>query len=111
MRTFYVGLFALTSFSASKGSHWWKSRTALEKALLVGWLLLLLVVTVLVAVLHTHSRSLSSFNLPPHTIIQGKERIFVTQKALREVCKASHKSCEGSLGIRYKPSAAEPTRA
>ncbi|XP_037790089.1 endothelin-converting enzyme homolog [Penaeus monodon] len=53
------------------GSHWWKSRTALEKALLVGWLLLLLVVTVLVAVLHTQSKSLSSFNLPPHTIIQG----------------------------------------
>ncbi|XP_042880127.1 endothelin-converting enzyme homolog isoform X2 [Penaeus japonicus] len=52
------------------GSHWWKSRTALEKALLVGWLLLLLVVTVLVAVLHTQSKSLSSFNLPPHTIIQ-----------------------------------------
>ncbi|KAG7172750.1 Endothelin-converting enzyme-like [Homarus americanus] len=50
------------------GSHWWRSRTALEKALLVGWILLLVVVTVLVAVLHIQAKSQHTLNkLRPHT--------------------------------------------
>ncbi|XP_045592012.1 endothelin-converting enzyme homolog isoform X2 [Procambarus clarkii] len=38
------------------GSHWWRSRTSLEKALLVGWILQLVVVTILVAVLHVQTK-------------------------------------------------------
>ncbi|XP_066972387.1 endothelin-converting enzyme homolog isoform X3 [Macrobrachium rosenbergii] len=54
------------------GSHWWRSRTGLEKALLVGWLFLLLVVTVLVAVLHFQSRSQPTLHmLLPHTLNPG----------------------------------------
>ncbi|CAL4079831.1 unnamed protein product, partial [Meganyctiphanes norvegica] len=48
------------------GSHWWKSRTGLEKALLVGWFLLLLVVTVLVALLHLQS---DTPKLMVHTVL------------------------------------------
>nr|XP_053649769.1 endothelin-converting enzyme homolog [Cherax quadricarinatus] len=50
------------------GSHWWRSRTSLEKALLVGWLLLLVVVTVLVAMLHVQTRFKPTLHmLLPHT--------------------------------------------
>ncbi|XP_076035689.1 M13 family metallopeptidase neprilysin 3 isoform X2 [Oratosquilla oratoria] len=46
-----------TTIRYHMGSHFWRSRSPLEKALLVGWLLLLLVVAVLVAILHAQSRS------------------------------------------------------
>ncbi|XP_071527173.1 endothelin-converting enzyme homolog isoform X2 [Panulirus ornatus] len=54
------------------GSHWWRSRTALEKALFVGWILLLVVVTVLVAVLHVQTKPQPTLHmLLPHTFSSG----------------------------------------
>ncbi|KAK7068963.1 Endothelin-converting enzyme 2 [Halocaridina rubra] len=58
-----------TTIHYHMGSHWWRSRTGLEKALLVGWLLLLLVVAVLVAILHVQSRSTPTMHmLLPHPL-------------------------------------------
>uniref|UniRef100_A0A6A7G4A8 Endothelin-converting enzyme 1-like n=1 Tax=Hirondellea gigas TaxID=1518452 RepID=A0A6A7G4A8_9CRUS len=44
------------------GSTWWRSRTALEKVLLLGWLLLLLAVIILAASLHVHNKT-------PHVLV------------------------------------------
>ena len=40
-----------------QGSNWWRSRTALEKVLLLGWMLLLLAVIILAASLHVQHQN------------------------------------------------------
>ncbi|KAB7498346.1 Endothelin-converting enzyme 1 [Armadillidium nasatum] len=48
------------------GSHYWRSRTKLEKLLLVGWGVLILTVTILVAIIHSQATKSSHFILTDH---------------------------------------------
>ncbi|XP_045111624.1 endothelin-converting enzyme homolog isoform X2 [Portunus trituberculatus] len=48
-----------TTIRYHMGSHWWRSRTGLEKCLLVGCLVLLLLLLALMAILHFKTRPMS----------------------------------------------------